>query len=72
MSKAYTWWEAHTILEHYCEEALATGASTLSAAIAIGEGKLNRAAKRALGARGDGRFHPLASLKTTIRSRNAW
>lgn len=71
MSKSYTWWEAHTILEHYAEEALSTGASTLSAAVHIAESKLNRAARRALGARSDGRFHPLATVKTMVRSRNA-
>lgn len=34
-------------------------------------GVISRAARRALGERSDGRFHPLAATKSMIRTRNA-
>jgi hypothetical protein len=45
---------------------------TMARAIALAERRLpNRATRRALGARSDGRFHPLAATKLMIRTRNA-
>lgn len=41
-------------------------------AVALAEKRLpNRATRRALGARSDGRFHPLATTKIVPRTRNA-
>lgn len=45
--------------------------STVRKAVAKAEAQLNRAQRRALGARGDRRFHPLAREKAVVRSRNA-
>lgn len=43
----------------------------MATAIRDAEALLSRAARRALGARSDGRYHPLAATKTVVRSRNA-
>lgn len=62
MSRRYARWEAQALLEHYVEAALGTTASTLQSAVSQAEATLNRAARRALGARSDGRYSLVASL----------
>ena len=70
---AQTWLEAEVVGNLGGPEVVAEGVSPrqMSQAIQEAEGVLNRAARRALGSRSDGRFHPLASTKHMVRTRNA-
>lgn len=68
-SYRYTRAQAGMLGDHYVEEALANEATTLPRAILVAEKKLNRAARRALGGRSDGRYHPAATLKRIPRTR---
>jgi hypothetical protein len=70
---------ASTLLTEAMERAGTKGASPrmMARAAREAEGKLNRAARRALGARSDYRFHPLAAHRAiparlpALRTRNS-
>lgn len=72
MSRRYSRREAEAILADYIERALGNEATTLQSATQVAVSRLNRAARRAMGGRGDGRFHPAATTKAAVRTRNAW
>jgi hypothetical protein len=70
--EAQAWLEAE-VAANLGPDAMLNGYSPrmLARAIQESEGVINRAARRALGYRSDGRFHPLACMKAMVRTRNA-
>lgn len=70
--------QAEALLLGHAHEALAftlkvavTPEAALRQAQEMAQGKLNREARRALGLRGDGAYHPAITTKDVVRTRNA-